>query len=577
MNPRRVSAILAENHLQGPHLAVLTPNIDEYSVLLYQPKGDVLISKQRIGNRDQQFAISQYRKLLEHSVQENIHLVVTPEYAVPWQALTQSILEGNVPPVGCLWALGCESITVGELEALQTQLGEKAVVVFENFDKKAAALKSFLDPLAYVFRSKAENGADSLVLLIQFKTHPSVDDDHFEADNLFLGSDIYVFGTVGHTVGLFSFICSDVLADTVSNLVALYDEMLVLHLQLNPKPRESAYRTYRKSLFDFAQDRTELICLNWAAHIQGWKSEAGPPGDWKNIAGSAWYLRPDKFDGRDTAITANHRAGLYYTWHKASKCHVLFVNYEPAGYRFKSTKVWHHLVHRVQSKRTGPRLEQVLRWDATAGGWKTHATSEDGFGALISSWPQAVAPLTEIHAKCPIATERLLALLHGSVLSTPLWYRIGELSSCTIDERELISRITFAQDPEPGCVEYRERQVQHFVSARQIIDAWTDWPPELADLSAGYNFRWEEPNPHSSVISKVGRPATLVYGGENPSQARLRALGDALRAALIRGGHAADRIAIFHRDNGQARLWRHPDAPRYDQAGTSPTNFTDGT
>lgn len=577
MRPHRVAARLAEDELHHPELAVLVPNIDEYSVILHQPKGEVLLTAQRVGNRDQEVAIDQYKKLFAHSAEEQIQLLVTPEYSVPWQALTGAILEGSIPATGCLWALGCESLTVAQLDEIVTQLRGTARVLFEDFDRTAAAARSFFDPLAYVFRTRANDGSNVLVVLIQFKTHPCVEADHIEVTQLIRGRDVYVFGTVGETIRLFSFICSDVLSD-VQPLLDCHNATLILHIQLNPRPRDSTFRDYRKRLFAFTGDQTELICLNWAADVRGWSDVAAQPAEWGNIAGSAWLLRPDRFANGDAAIAQNHRRGLYYTWHRASRCHALFLNNGSASYRLVSTKVWHHRVPAVQSKRTGPRLESLLRWDAGAAAWRSETTADDGFANLINPWSAQTRQLHAIYQRCPIAAERLLALLQGAVMQSPSWYHLKILGSFTIDEPEHVRRITFAQDPEAECVQYRENHVRHFVTCQQILDAFTAWPPEFDDVRQGYQFTWEPEQPNSSVRSTAGRPATLIYVGENPSLKLVKAIGDALRAGLKQAGELGDRLGIFYREGTETKLWRHPDSRRIDQpASSSPKSFTDAS
>lgn len=49
-------------------------------------------------------------------------LVVTPEYSMPWEVLAEAVRAGNVPSIGKLWVLGCESIKYQELEALKRDL-----------------------------------------------------------------------------------------------------------------------------------------------------------------------------------------------------------------------------------------------------------------------------------------------------------------------------------------------------------------------------------------------------------------------------------------------------------------------
>jgi hypothetical protein len=577
MKPVRVDEFLGERGFQSPNLAVLAPNVDEYSLFASQPKGDIDVCAERIGNRSQQDAIQMSTRMLKRAAELAVDLMIAPEYSVPWRALIDSILADYGPPSGCLWALGCESITIAELETLQSRLGSHATVLYEPLEPVAMRTKGFLDPLSYVFVTMNDHGQKCTVILIQFKTHPSIDNDHIESEHLIVGSLVYVFGTVGKTIRLASLICSDVLEIGEQQIKDLYFASLILHIQLNPKPRESAYRDYRKQIFKLADNCTELICLNWAANINSWNKGNVAPEAWKNVGGSAWYLRPKKFDTSDLQITENHRGGLYYTWHNSSKCNVLFFNYEPGIYCFVATKVWHHAVPQVQSKQTGPRLKSILRWDDQTSDWATHSTSNDGFDELIAPWSADLTNLTQIYTQCPVATERVVALVQGNARSIN-WYSVKELWSFTIEEPEYVRRITFAQETEPACVEWRENQIRDFLTAQQAFQQFTNWPPELDDLKSGWAFAWASHHLHCNVLSNAGKYATVVYCADNTAEHRLRQIGDALREWLIRAGDSASRLAILFRENNQLRIWRHPESKRYDKpASDSPANFTEAT
>jgi hypothetical protein len=577
MTPTGVPEILGERGIQPPQLLALKPNIDEYTLLAYQPQGDIRASTQGVANRSTQDAIGKGMQLLLRASKERIELLVTPEYSLPWRALIDSLRAGNGPEAGCLWALGCESVTVAELGKVQSQLDDNFIVVHEPLDPGSVLNKTFLDPLAYVFKSTRDDGRDCTVILIQFKTHPSVDAERIEIDNLIRGSAVYVFSNAGVTIRLFSFICSDVLNVSEQMLKDLYDGSLILHIQLNPKPRESAYRNYRKQILTLADDRTELLCVNWAAGICCWNEDTGASDEWKNIGGSAWYLRPRKFDLSDPQITANHRRGLYYTWLDPLQCNVLFLNYQPGVYQFTATKVWHHGVPQVQSKRTGPRLLWMWRWDAQVSDWAIHASSDDGFHTLISPWSAQLSNLSEVYSQCPVATERLLALVQGNANSSQ-WHSVRELASFIVEESERIQRITFAQDTDPGSMKLREHHIQHFVTAQQAFQSFGQWPPELHDLQSGWTFEWSPAHPHCNLRSQAGKLATLVYCIDNTADHQLQAIGDALRQWLTASADPPSRLAILYRKAGQLHIWRHPESKRFDKpAGDSPAMFTEAT
>jgi len=223
---------------------------------------------------------------------------------MPWEVLIEAIKRGCIPKPGKLWALGCESITYTDLGQVKKDLSGSAIVLYEGLQP---VHDRFTDPLVYVFIALQHDNTPRAVLLVQFKTHPMGDDDHFETNHLLCGTRIYQFGGRGLQLRLVSILCSDAFAFTDAEAKELYDRALVVHLQLNEKPRQTQYRQYRDRLLQFQGDTTELICLNWARDVL--ESSEGKQRCWKNIGASAWYLRPDKFDERDETLCANHGRG----------------------------------------------------------------------------------------------------------------------------------------------------------------------------------------------------------------------------------------------------------------------------
>ena len=264
-----VAEILGSVGLREPRLNALVPNEENYKVLLIQPQGEIDASDSGVRNRDRDLARRQFRLFLRDAIDTQADLVVTPEYSLPWEILVESIKAGSIPAQGKLWALGCESIRLGELEALKQGLANFATVLHEPLETDAAR---FTDPLAYVFAAPPFEIADAAkpVILVQFKTHPMGDDDHFEINRLRKGTVTYQFGGSDGQLKLVSLICSDVFAFTDAHARAIYDRALVIHIQLNAKPRQTQYRRYRDRLLAFQGDTTELICLNWASDVREW-------------------------------------------------------------------------------------------------------------------------------------------------------------------------------------------------------------------------------------------------------------------------------------------------------------------
>lgn len=102
MHLEEAQKFLHSKGIQHPVLEVLEPTIDDYDVLLLQPKGDIEASKARVGHRDQSGATQQCLNLLEWAASQRSDLVVTPEYCVPWDALIGAVRADYLPGAGCL-------------------------------------------------------------------------------------------------------------------------------------------------------------------------------------------------------------------------------------------------------------------------------------------------------------------------------------------------------------------------------------------------------------------------------------------------------------------------------------------
>ena len=551
-----VQQVLESEGFAAPKLNALTPNVDNYKLLLMQPKGNIEASAAGVRNFDRSLAQVQFGQLLSDALATQADLVVTPEYAMPWQILIDAIKAGQTPAAGKLWALGCESIKYSELDALKADLAPHATVVHEPLDPDP---NRFLDPLAYVFIAPPleGDGAPSPVVLVQFKTHPMGDADHFEINGLQRGTCVYQFGgTAGQDIKLVSLICSDAFAFLDDQAQAVYDRGLVLHIQLNPKPRQEQFRLYRDRLLRFQGDATELICLNWAADVH--QQSNGTEISWGNIAGSAWYLKPDKFDCRDDTLHTNHKRGLYYTWLKPLYVHALFFNYEPATYVLEATKVAHVGVPAAVSRRRGPQLTKTCIWNNGTASWTKQDNAQDGFSAVADEAGNAKHDIKRISDERPLAAERVLALCAGCVGNTDDWHTVRRLDSCAIDAPEIIFRLTFCQDTDHSACNFRTARLKRCGHLWDILNTGDALPPALQDFKSGFRLDWLPAFPHQNAISNQGSRATAVYMGEDCNVTQVEATAKRLDEFLHRASsdpdqslEARQRLAVWYRDDNR--------------------------
>lgn len=568
-----VSNVLVGGGFGLPGLNVLVPNIDNYKALLLQPSGSIEVSGGGVRNRDRGLAHRQYANFLEDACYVGADLVVTPEYSMPWESLRDALKAGVVPAQGKLWALGCESIKYSELEALRDELSDSVRVIFEPL---IADDERFVSPLAYVFNTPLVDGGgeERIVVLVQFKTHPMGDPNHFEVNALQRGTQIYRFGSGEGDLTLVSLICADVFAFEDVDAKGIYDRALILHIQLNPEPRHVRFLGCRERLLGFSGDATEILCLNWAGEVHSWDGEVEKL--WHNIAGSAWYLKSKEYDGRDTTLCNNHRRGLYYTWLQPYRTHALFFNYKPASYLLETTKVAHIGVPGAVSKRRGPQLIKTRVWDDMATAWKERATVEDGFSCISGESGNAKDDVEQAADANPLAAERILALCAGKIGVGDDWYSVRKMDSFVIDTSEVIHRITFCQDTDEDAREFRVVRLKRCGCLWEILTAGDSLPPALSDFKDGFTLEWVHNSPHQNAVSDNGQHATVIYMGEESSDSQVEAT--AIRAAeYLRRGFpdpdesrsAIQRIAVWYRKGNEIALYdchRHVQIDRTGEA-----------
>ena len=567
-----VSAVLNGTGFGSPVLNALMPNETNFSVLLMQPRGQIEATTAGVRNHDRALARRQFGCFLDDARQTQADLVITPEYSMPWEILINAIKSNTVPGPGKLWAFGCESIRYSELEALKQDLAPFATMVYEPLQADGAR---FTDPLAYVFRAPLTdgNGATSIVVLVQLKTFPMGDNDHFEANGLQRGTCIYQFGGGETSLKLVSLICSDAFALLDTHAMAIYDRALIVHIQLNPKPRQEQFRLYRDRLLRFQGDETELICLNWAGDVEVWCGDNVNP--WNNISGSAWYLKPDKFDERDATLAANHRRGLYYTRLEPLHVHALFFNYKPATYLLQATKVAHIAVAATISRRRGPQLTKTFVWDDAATAWVEQVAAEDGFAAIVDEAGHAKDEIKRIADRNPFEVERVLALCAGKIGNSDDWHKVHRLDSCAIDTSEVICRITYCQDTDPFACNFRVARLKRCGHLWSILKTDGRLPPALADFKDDFRLEWTVDCPHQNAISARGQRATVIYMGEEANDTEIEAVAKTAAEYLHRGfsdpkgSHdARQRLAVWYRDqHGEIKQYGRDRFTKYNDPG----------
>lgn len=191
-----VSNVLGEDprRLLPPRLTALQADDALYTVLSLQPKGRIRITEGSIGHADAAAAAILAIDFFRLAMEAKPDLLVSPEYSVPWEVLLQLLERGAGPERGKLWVLGCESLPLRQLTAYRERLGERVVIVDEG-EEGPITTQRYRNPLVYLFRTASEvDGAEHLVMLVQYKTVVSGDESNTEARGMLPGKAVYVFG-----------------------------------------------------------------------------------------------------------------------------------------------------------------------------------------------------------------------------------------------------------------------------------------------------------------------------------------------------------------------------------------------
>jgi len=570
---RDVSEVLANVGLRSPDLELLRPNENRYTCLLLQPSGPIFAGRQRIGLHERGTGARKADEFLTVAIAKHAHLAVAPEYFFPWDVLEQNICNGRHPEVNSIWVLGCESIDKARLVSFKANVHGHCTVLHEEVDGLQED-RNFFDPIALIFHALDLQGNSHLVVLIQFKTAPSRDDLFFEEGVLRCGTCVYKFKGPDQTLSLTTINCSDAFGINDALVSQLTDRATLLHVQLNPDPRNTVYRKYRKTTFETDPDTSNchIVCLNWAGGVVQF-DDSGNEENWPAEASSAWYCPDSRCKCSDDIVLPNHNNGLYYTYMEERR-HALMFHYSEAIFELLVPKVTTR-GNAVQANRNGPTATNRLTWNANVSQWEAAPITDAGFTSFLAEAPDVANALADVLPNAsPIDIERLLAISSGAVNGLDGWHNTKELDSCRIKSDEVVRRVTVAQDGHADARSFRWTRAWKAAEIRNLIDTNMEWPPQVADITHAASIRWSMAAPQFNVRGADGRPALIVYLGGDGMPARDLEKVTSKLTNLLRsvGGPYQRRICIAYRTLGHLKFAPMP-FTRFDDAMEDETDI----
>jgi hypothetical protein len=538
--------------LELPKITALDADGSSYRTVLFQPKGEVEFlstdGQFRIGNQDEALASSKFQKFFD-TIDDNVALAVTPEYSCPWNTIRQQISDGNLPKMGNLWVIGCESIMPKELKAFKADFKDSLTIICED-EIETDPEDKFYDPVCIFFKTtETTSGNERDILVIQFKVQ-AMGGTKIEADHMILGRRRYIISNnLGDSIFLAVIICSDalILSDPCSiDPRFLPQPFLLLHLQLNPSSKYEAFKRYRMNYFltSAKNDDKEVICLNWA---DGTKIHGGKGAVELESGGTAIFIKTPELDVSASRIAANDELGMAYHHWKSGETAVFQFAPEEGIFLFETYKCAQYLAPAANRKRTGPKMLTFYSWQTTDFIDKKFgpADYEASLNHLIGLSFSAEEFFPLFSGGLPtLDMERLIALTVGNVFPqydnhgqiTSNWDTIVNLRSMRLESSEFSNRLTFLFEKDLETVEKKRKIFVNYSAANQLLKANKIIPKIKRFEGFSPEGKLYYSKTFQNLLSKDGnKRATFVFIGMENSDCQAQIMFGRLVKILSRG------------------------------------------
>lgn len=530
----------------------LSVGSEHFRVALFQPVAVVEASATRVGPKDRGAMAVKMLEFMKNAVIENIDIAACPEYSCPWSALCDAVEKNIIPPAGKLWAIACESATVEEFKTYLTKLRNKTNVIFDEDALEQNG--DFLNSLCYLFRSQTAEGQDVTVALIQFKTTPMGDKEHFEYSHLKVGDVLYRFQNPAPArLGVVTLLCSDSLNPDIADVTKqLRVETLILHLQFNLNPVAETFRQYRTECCNYKPRNTEILCLNW-----GRGTELEMVGK-KNLRIrdpiTALYRMPDELVATDERIHENHAKGFFLTYWKESQTSTLVFAPDEYYFCFETTKPYVEGPAQA-AVRTGPRMLSLRSWDDAVNSWKDVSNSSDHFKTYVQTHAPTVYDALSLFWDRPMDAERLMQLSTGHAKEVN-WLQWKQLPSFALAPDETSKRLSLGWSIEGAGEDFRRLCFSRFQALHAEVMKAENRSSRLANFVDGQftlNFNSnDEKTRFCNLHSQTGRTGTAIYLGDFPPEEYRNEIKKRTQKGLqVTDAQDDQAIAIWYRnENG---------------------------
>jgi hypothetical protein len=542
-----LSTALTGKKVHYPNFPFLAADCRVFEMAFIQPGGVISATEEGIKHLNTHQANLKFSAFLEYAKSTNVHLAITPEYSCPWKTLREVVEDPlKLPNIGAIWVIGCESLTKTELTSLPT---------FDHLrwiydDNILQSNGSFLDPVCYLFQTLSIEGRPIWVAMLQFKTIEMADHISFnERNHLAKGNIIYRIENEAHSNALCTIICSDAfnIDETISTQLVNTPTQL-LHIQLNPEPRDPQFARYRRNSLEFASNEVEIITVNWANNTRF--SQPYERIDFSNSWGSAVYSKSPQLALDDMHIAKNHNKGAFLcNWHER-KAWTYYFDHCEAIYRLRMTPVSQRLARGQLASRTGTEVIDVLNWANDIFSRSTFSEAQR-FADICQRYGIPSLCLLNAGMLDVVKIERLLALSLGRI-SCRQWHQVSRMSHFSIEDDEIVRRLTCVLDSSEQAVQHRNECLSDY--SRFILQILANpnenLPDNLADLRDSLQVAYLTEDPNCNLYSRdMQRPATGVFVGTWPDSEYPQSKFDSISLCL--SDTEKRRFVLWYEQNGK--------------------------
>ncbi len=552
-------------------LEILKRDTQRNSLFLYQHSGDFFADDGRIGNLDQQEAHTKYEKILNKAKEENIALLLTPEYSCPKSIIDLIIKNKELQPSNSkIWILGGESLNKTELSGLKQLNDDELIIYFE--DIYSASDKKYANPLYYIFKGIHE-GSEKLVILIQFKTRHmgGLWNNQLELNNLIEGNNIYILKNNNSSVRLITFVCSEAMnvpseiTQSIMDSIDWIDKpFLILNPQFNPKPSHDNFIAFRK--FILQTEKKEIISLNWGRNTMIAKKSFYPID--VNCPRSGIFFKTNELEYREKYIVNYHKKGGYFL-HIDKNKYVYYLNGNVDLFKIENKSIDITSGIPAQRRREGPAISNIFNFDEDLNIVEVESVDDNH---LIFLRERGVVNEYLLNGEnCIIRKERLVNISTGNIKAKEKnhWADIVNLNSFNLNEiDECNKRLTYVEDNHPSSESIRSNYCTNiFELDFNILNKSNVYPHSIKNLSnKNIKLAFAEDahtfNYKYNIVSDTDeiQKATICYLGSAISPTLVNQTYDQLQNLFEEDSSGRHTVVVFYKIGNNILSKSNPEA-----------------